>query len=304
MFIGYICTGQIISDTPSDGMENITDFELSNAVFDDFYGKHIEETDTTIDIIPPKQWILGTYFHAKFSGNTYCGNADFDVDNTKDILVKRRKKGEFKWFTLYDIPATGAEDYIFTVYDPYAPKGALEYALVPVINGVETDYSIGEIYYDFDGLMLIENDKTIWTVTDIELDEQKNTQVGVSNTLEGKYPYVFFNGENDYYTGSLSATFIKLLDVPGRCFADTSDELHAHYAEVMDFLNDRRAKILKYADGRVRMIEITTPPSDSSPDHFDKHTISFDYTEIGDPYSNEDMNNYGFLDVGEEWWVR
>ncbi len=152
--------------------------------------------------------------------------------------------------------------------------------------------------------MLIENDKTIWTVTDIELDEQKNTQVGVSNTLEGKYPYVFFNGENDYYTGSLSATFIKLLDVPGRCFADTSDELHAHYAEVMDFLNDRRAKILKYADGRVRMIEITTPPSDSSPDHFDKHTISFDYTEIGDPYSNEDMNNYGFLDVGEEWWVR
>lgn len=30
MFIGYICTGQIINDTPSDGMENITDFELSN----------------------------------------------------------------------------------------------------------------------------------------------------------------------------------------------------------------------------------------------------------------------------------
>lgn len=297
--------GQIISDTPSGGLDNVSDFELSNAVFDDFFGRHITDDPTTSNqIVPPSIWEEGTYFHAKFNGTTYCGNADFGVDNTKDILVKRRKKGEFKWFTLYDIPASGADDYVFTVYDPYAPQGALEYALVPVINGVESQYSIAEIYYDFDGLMLIEKDKTVWTVTDIELSEQKNMQVGVCNPLEGKYPYVFYNGDNDYYTGSVSATYIKLLDVQGRCFADTPDELHEHYADVMEFLNDRKAKILKYADGRVRMVSVTTSPSDSSSDHFDKHTISFDYTEIGDPYSNEDMNNYGFLDVGEEWWVK
>lgn len=304
MFIGYMTVGQVINDTPSGGMENITDFELSNTVIDDFYGKHIDDSTTSVDIVPPTEWTLGTYFHAEFSGSVYCGNADFQVSNTKDILVKRRKKGEFKWFTLYDIPANGVEDYLFTVYDPYAPKGALEYAIVPIINGVEANYSIGEIYYDFDGLMLIEDEQTVWTVADITMSEQKNTQVGVCNPLEGKYPYVFYNGENDYLTGSISATFIRIVNNSDSCFADTSDELHENYANVMNFLNDRKAKILKYADGRVRMIAVTTSPSQSSDDHFDKHTISFDYTEIGDPYSNEDMNNYGFLNVSEEWWEK
>ena len=57
--------------------------------------------------------------HAKMNGTTYAGNADFSVNNTTNILVKRRKKGEFKWFTLFDIPANKASDYEFTVLPPF-----------------------------------------------------------------------------------------------------------------------------------------------------------------------------------------
>lgn len=303
MFLTCLIVGQAISDVPPTGVEDISDFELSNAVFDDFSGKHIVDSSAPDKVIPAEDWEEGTYLHAKFKGSIYSGNVDFGVDNTHDILVKRRKKGEFKWFTLYDIPTTEIDDYIFTVYDPYAPKGDLEYALVPIVNGGEAQYVIGNLYYDFDGLMLVEKDRIIWAVTDIELSEQKNMQVGITNTLEGKYPYVFYNGENDYFTGSVSATFIKVIE-ESRCMASEPEELHKHYADVREFLNDKKPKILKYGDGRIRMIDVTTAPSDSSDDHFDKHTISFDYTEVGDPYSNEDMNNNGFLNVGEEWWVK
>jgi len=305
MFLGSMAVGAVVSDIPSSGLDNITEFTLSNAVFDDFFGRNIlaDDESTSNQIIPPSEWQAGVCLHAKFEGTIYCGNIDFGVENTKHLLVKRRKKGEFDWLTLYDIPASGAKDYLFTVYDPYAPKGILEYAIVPIINNVEAQYSIAEIDYDFDGLMLIEDDSIIWTVTDVELSEQKNSQVGIYNTIQGKYPYVFYNGENDYFTGSVSATYIRLVDESNRAFASTSEELHEHYAKVMNFLNDRKTKILKYSDGRVRMIEVTTPPSDSADEHYDKHTISFDYTEVGDPYSNEDMNDYGFLNVGSEWWV-
>ena len=70
----------------------------------------------------------------------------------------------------------------------------------------------------------------------------------------------------------------------------------------MEFLNNGKPKILKYWDGRIRLISITTPPNNTSEEHFDKHTITFSYTEIGSIYSNRDMKAYGFLDIGEEWW--
>lgn len=301
MIMGYSAIGSEISNNGVSEVQNITTFTLSNSIYDEFYVTAINETVKPPDqILPPDEWDGATYIYAKFNGDMYAGNADFSVQNTTNVLIKRRKKGEFKWFTLYDIPANNADDYEFTVIDPYAPKGWLEYAAVPIVNGYENEYNISEIYYDFDGLILIEKDRIIQTILDISISEEKNGQVGIANTLYGKYPYVFYNGENDYFTGTVSATYIDLVNYD----APEKDVLHNHYQEVLNFLNNKKAKILKYQDGRIRLISITQPPADSSEEHWDKHTIEFGYTEIGDVYSNEDMNNYGFLNVGEEWWTK
>ena len=301
MIMGYAAAGEVIGASPVSTVEEITTIEVSNAIYDDFFGQRL--TDESRDnIIPDDSWKAEYYLHAKFNGTIYCGNADFSAENTKHLLLKRRKKGEFQWFTLYDIPANGPADYTFTRIDPYAPAGELEYAVVPIINNYESDYSIAEINYTFDGAILVEPEKTIWTVTDLSVTENANYQLGTYNTLEGRYPYVFYNGENNYITGSLSSTFIKI--DPEKCIIVEPAEMHKYYAEVMNFLRDRRTKILKYSDGRIRMIEVTTPPSDEASDNWNVHTISFDYTEIGSIYSNEDMNRYGFLNVGEEWWVK
>lgn len=303
MIMGYASIGESMGNSSVSTVENITKVTISNAIYDDLYGQHITNSNRE-QILPYKNWKETTYFHAKFEGNTYCGNADFSVENTKDILVKRRKKGEFQWFTLYDIAANGADDYTFTVYDPYAPKGKLDYAVVPVINGFESEYSIATIDYSFDGVMIVEKDKSIWTVTDISISENKNIQAGVYNTIQGSYPYVFYNGENNYFTGTLSSTYLKIDPTKTPCVVSDVDSMQEYYAEVMEFLSDKKTKILKYCDGRIRMVEITDPPSDEHADNWNLHTISFGYTEMGNVYSNKDMNRYGFLDVGEEWWVK
>ena len=301
MIMGFSPMGGVLTAPAMGREEAVTEVLFSNGIFDTLYGTGLDERVKPVDqILPPDAWDEATHFHARFSGNIYCGNADFGVDNTTNILVKRRKKGEFQWFTLFDIPAAKAEDYTFTVHDPYAPKGDLEYAVVPIINGFESEYSITGIHYDFQGLLLIEKERSVQTILNIAVSEQKNGPVGILSTLEGKYPFVFYNGENDYYSGTISATFIE---------TDTHkdfrmDRLHDHYREVLDFLNNKNPKILKLEDGRMRIISITTPPSDSCEEHPDKHTISFGYTEIADALSNEDMNRCGFLDVGEEWWVK
>ena len=64
MFIGYIYTGQVISDVPSDGIENITDFELSKA-----------DTTATKDRftpIPLKTFVPGESYCFKYNKNQDC----------------------------------------------------------------------------------------------------------------------------------------------------------------------------------------------------------------------------------------
>lgn len=300
MIMGYNVMGERMITDSISGIENITTVNISNAAYDDLYAAKIDTSVKPEQILPPEEWDSTTYFHAKMNGTIYSGNAEFSVNNTTNILVKRRKKGEFKWFTIFDIPANKAADYKFTVIDPYAPQGDLEYAIVPIINGFESEYSIGGIYYNFSGLLIMEKEKNIWTIADISITEDKNAQIGVANTLAGKYPFVFYNGENNYFTGTVSASFLEFDD---DCSLLTEgDRIHKYYAEVMEFLNNKKPKIMKYDDGRIRLIAVTTPPNDTMEDSYDKHTISFSYTEIGSVYSNRDMNDFGFLEVGEEWW--
>ena len=50
------------------------------------------------------------------------------------------------------------------------------------------------------------------------------------------------------------------------------------------------------------MIEIVDTPTDSNTEHPELHIISFNFVEVGDPLSNEDMYLNGFLDISEAWW--
>ena len=71
----------------------------------------------------------------------------------------------------------------------------------------------------------------------------------------------------------------------------------------LDFLNNKKVKYIKDPFGRCWMAVIGTTISDEDNGHPCAHRISFDFTEIGNVESNEDMDRFGFLNIGEEWWI-
>ena len=112
-----------------------------------------------------------------------------------------------------------------------------------------------------------------------------------------KYPYVISNGANDYNSGSVSAQWLEYdsesddWDIDGAyTFTDALE----------DFLNNGLPKLLKYQDGRMWLIDVSSSDITESEDesHLQVHT-SFEWTEIGDCDSGTDLYANGFIDVNQ-----
>lgn len=299
MFPTLKMIGQTITSSPVQ-FQYVNNIVIKNGIYDDFYATKIDESIKASDSFTiPTEWDSATYLHAKFNGDIYSGNVDFGVDNTTNILVKRRKKGTYKWFPLFDIPASCSADYNFVVIDRYASSGVVyEYAVVPIINGMEASYSIEECKVQFDNLVIVDKDNIYATPFDIKMSQSKNNQSSTIVPIESKYPIYVSNAINDYYTGNISATFIRM----NGC--EINYERPSEYQdEVMSFLNNRKIKFIKHPDGHSWIASVGNTVSDTDNGHPMAHGISFDFTEVGDIESNEDMSRYGFLNIGEEWWT-
>lgn len=295
--------GRPISSLPFK-YENINYIKIENGIYDDLYVTGVDESLKEVNnFIVPSEWDRETYLHAKFDGNLFSGNADFGVENTTNIILKRREKGTYKWFPIFNIDVDSSDDFNFVIVDPYATSGVTyEYAVVPIINGLEGEYSIAEIKVHFDDLVIIDKDGVYSTPFDIEISQQKNNTSSVIMPISAKYPLYIANASNDYFTGNISATFFKEQS-DNETDTENYEGTTKFRDKVLDFLNNRKIKYIKDPFGRCWIAAIGSTISDENQGHNCKHSISFDFTEVGNCESNEDMSKYGFLDIGEEWWV-
>jgi hypothetical protein len=299
MFPTLNTIGSTITSNPID-CQYINDIIVTNGIYDDLYATRIDENIKEPEsFVIPDEWDSATYLHAKFNGDIFSGNSNFGVENTTNILIKRRIKGTYQWMPLFDILASSSADYNFVVIDPYGASGVTyEYAAVPIINGVENNYSIMECTVTFDNLIIIDPDETYGTPFDVSLSLTKNNTSSTILPIESKYPIYVANAINDYYTGNISATFINMVG----CEVD-EDTNHMEYRDkIMSFLNNRNIKYIKHPKGQCWLASIGTTIEDTDNGTPYTHSLSFDFTEVGDIYSNEDMDKFGMLDVGEEWW--
>ena len=293
--------GQTISSLPL-GLDNINYVKLENGIYDDVYATHINSSvKKPNDFVVPEKWDAETYFHAKFNGDLYSGNSDFGVENTSNIIIKRREAGTFEWFPIIERPVTSSDDFNFNEYDIYPASGmTYEYAAVPIVNGAEGTYSIAECDVSFNELIIIDKDETYSTMYDIEISQDKNNTSSVVVPYGARYPIYVANALNDYYTGNISATFLNMnCNNPN----PSIKEIMKFRKDILNFLNNRKVKYIKDPFGRCWIASIGTAISDEDNGHPYLHKISFDFTEVGNIESNEDMDKYGFLTIGEEWWV-
>lgn len=286
---------------------NINYVEITNAWYDDLYMSVDPEVSYTMDL--PEDWDWNTVLYAKFNGNTYAGNIDTAVEDCSHVLLKRRLPHTFQWQTIFVQPITCREDFEITFNDYTVRAGAeMEYAVVPIFNGLESNYSCTTCKSEFTNMFLISNDTVYGTsITDGFCDTTRNIPSANVELLNSKYPLFVRNSIANYDTGDCTGMFIKMTDDDGQCsleMLDTeNDYLRSIYQkEVMDFICDGTPKILKLPDGRMWIVQVTPNPTDTADTQYNNRNISFSWVEIGDANSEEDMYYLGLSDIGEQWW--
>lgn len=277
---------------------NIVNTKLKNGIYD-----HLLITqDTSVptnDERFPEEWQYATVLDADFNGNLSAGNMGYTEHAITAIRVKRRRKGTFDWKTYYEIPIGSADDLVFERHDRYVANHVeYEYALVPVVDGMEGMIKKNSIVVDFNGMYIL--DAVDQYRTELDIDKGTITRNKARSVVEplggSKYPFVVSNGDCDYYSGSIEAMFL-----PFSANRDyTKDGAYDYREKIMAFLNNDRTKILKFDDGRMWMIGVSGAPQDSNEEPDGVVHTSFDWTEIGDCESTTDLYDAGFIDVNLE----
>jgi hypothetical protein len=291
--------------TPTE-INNITKVSLMSAWFDDLYAtKNV--TDEMTETIPT-EWDFDTIMRAFFDGNTIAGNVNWSLSTTSHLLIKRKKKNEFKWITLQVQEVYDYDDFFITGIDKTAGTDSYVYAVVPVFNTVEGTYIPVDLNVKVDRIVILDKDE-IWEsiFTDGDLSIQYVVPNSVVETMYHKYPTVVSNSAAVYRQISMKVEMLPTTDEEGNCDVDaiTDDERRIKYQQAfLDFLHNKKAKLVKAVDGRLFLVWVTTPASLSMAVSYEIEDITFGATEIGHPEDEEALWNAGLIypSVTSNWW--
>ena len=295
MIFGYTFASGKDSMRPSPTPGNsITTVRVSNGVVDEVY---MESDVMTYSTAFPTQWNFKTAFDAKFNGDLLAGNTLFAAKEVASLRLKRRKKGKSAWDTIYEQTVNGdATKLNFTFYDKTCRANtSYEYTIVPVIGQVEGNFYTNEIKTNFVGLYLMDSNYIYQTELDVNISPKRTKPRNVISTINRRCPYVVSNGAINYENGTVSAQWVSYDQLTDVWDIDGQREYLTGFE---DFLNNGQPKIMKYEDGRMWLIEVSSSDITQAEEYSvaQVHT-SFDWTEIGDADSMSDLYLHGLSDV-------
>lgn len=272
---------------------NIEDVILKNGIYDHF--NITKDVDFPYITTYPGAWDLSTQMDADFNGNINAGNIDYVVTQISSIKIKRRKKGQFDWYTLYSIPVTDPADIDFVRYDYLAQNDTeYEYAIVPIIGNVEGEYSINSINSEFYGIFVTDGQNSYKFKEGASY--ASNERVHSTATYEpygSKYPIVISNGDLSYDKGSMGGSVIMFTADEQLDRKATVERLEA----IKDFLTTPSAKILKDFNGNIWLVTL----SDNLPITYYSEVgmgfarVDFNWSEIGDADNGQDLYNSNLI---------
>ena len=290
-FFGY---GTAVASAVVPAQDAITNTTLKNGTFDDFLVSTNVDTPIPLD---GYEWGYDTLFWAKFDGTLDAGNMNFVLETIDAVLVKRRRVEDFTWVSLFVVPVSKIEDLSFDRFDTtVASQQEYEYAIVPMVNGVEGQYSVQRIYVSFEGMFVVGTDRAFASELEAYVPSvTKDSKSTIVETLGRKFPFIINNSINDYYRGNATGVFVRVRD---DCELDFSNS-YAYRHELMSFLNNKKPKILKVADGRLWLCSVVDAIQENQDRDTEKITTSFVFAEIGDSEDQKDLYNSGFTELYE-----
>lgn len=300
-FIGYSAfSGPDCLNVAPNEIDNITTIRLTNAIFD--HMNVTKDTSLEYNTTIPTDWDYDTVLDVDFEGNLNASNVEFEISQISALKVKRREKGELNWLTLKTINIDGDVSKMnFTIIDKLnAYDIEYEYALVPVMSGVEGNYIIQSILSKFNGVFVLDNQQTFKFFYDVQYGTNaRNQSVSSFTPLGKKYPVIVSNGILSYDNGTLSATILnddfETTGILNPVAIVKKKEL------LKDFLTNKKAKILKDWNGNLWLIFVSSSPKVTYKVGAGMKipSIQFDWIEIGDSNNQIDLYNAGFLEEVE-----
>ncbi len=286
------------SPTPTN-VEGITEMRIQHGEYDTVGITKDSDMVELFDIDPI--WNHNTILLATYDSNINAGNLDFTLENTSDIIIKRREKGTYKWITIMHKEIKKIEDFNILFWDYFFKNNTTyEYACVGLQKGAQSDYKIHEIKGQFMGQFICDKEHIYGTPFDIgSCNTSRVHYMTKKESLSHKYPSSYTNSNANYDTGSASGYFLKL--DPANCTFYPEDSLD-YRKEITNFLSDNKPKLLRHEDGRMWLINIDGEITDSMDGHYLHRITDFNWYESGDYNSEKDLYDSGLSDVPSNFW--
>ena len=325
MFFGFSFAADGTSQTQVVGHGTTVKYvEVKDVIIDELYACHgatltipntdgvptqyTEETFRTPDDV---YWDRYTAIHAQYNGDAFGGNIKIEPEEVQAIKVKRRRKGELAWQTIYYKIVDLSEEDPFNVF-------MMDY-LEPSQTDIEYTYSFAKYnedrtsVTDYDAVaQSVRSEFDNYFIVGAEVDSNGDSQYTVyqaianaetipmynraSNTIVSpgsKYPYIVNNGIAKYYSGTFSAAFFPIED----CCRLEGQDAYLMRNQIDEFLTDGNVKILKKFDGDIWMINVVGDIKRNNEGHWNYISQSFDWAESGNVKSVGDLYDNGFINT-------
>lgn len=279
-------------------IENITQVQIQNGIYDEVYiTKDVESSYSTN--IP--EWDYNTIFDVKFHNNLTAGNLDFLSTQISEIRVKRRVKGTFNWITVGIFEVHSFSDITNLVFNDYFNRNNVEYeyAFVPVVEGIEGQYIINDVFSQFDGIFIADINSIYKFYSDVSYGSSTRVQkVGVFEPIGKKYPIIVSNSLLNYNTGSVTGNILPKDYLINRVL-DRFEMVEERKA-IEDFLTTKTAKVLKDWNGNIWCVFVIDSPTVNYVANYGMgiSSVSFSWTEIGDLDNQEDWDTNNLVKEG------
>lgn len=269
---------------------------LENGIFSHWYVTR--DVNSPYSSEEPTLWEYLTVMDANFDGTIQAGNVGYVLDNIDGIKIKRRKVNEYDWITLDYVSAEELGTTLsFTLNDNLNQNDVeYEYAFVPVSQGIEGNYITNTIKSKFNGVFICDAESIYKFYTNVSYGTNERVQqIGVFEPFGRKYPVVVSNSLLNYETGSFKG------DILNNDFLDTrrinAKEIIEKRKQIVDFLTNKKAKILKDWNGNFWLIFITDSIQTDYANNSSMSIVNVEsrWTEVGDANSGNDLYLNGIL---------
>lgn len=271
-----------------DPIGNITYVDtvrISKAIFD-----HFNLINGLTDSITIPDWDSDlTLMNAYFNNSIDAGNVSELIGNVSYLAIQRKELGSNDWLTINKIYKNTSTNHIqteFTMFDTYNQSGVqYSYQIVPVDADGNQGYALQSDIVSIFGGAYIADAYNIFKITnEYELTKQTNQKSAIYEPLGSKYPFVTYNAETNYDSGTFTAVLL----------APTSQNQNQSSIDRMaqvklekqfnDWLTNGRPKILKDFNGNIKLVTIV----DAIQNQY--------YKELGNGISSTSCS---FIEIGE-----